>query len=391
MRIALRTSGGRGEYEVSGSHGEVKVSDIFDHHIVLELLPGKNIETNNFIRHLQGKPRIRLANPGADRHIYLILADALLLPKPKREISATPGGKLQLVDNNYSIVSIQFDIVRIAGDVLVIQPTDLVLSNSEMDLARIDIIERMRILIDVWGKSAKGTDALSGRVAKHRVALMSGDEKALHEEAEAIRRLMYDSEDPLRQIVSSYGLIDQYTYWMGIHRNNVELAIIEDDHDLTDPREAARNRVKAWRMQAMRGSDGSRFSQRVKIAYNNTCLFTGYYLPKTNVTGSAGVDSAHILPWAGYDLNEVRNGLCLSKLCHWAFDAGILMLDFNESKTEYILAITQAAAAAEKQRLIDLTAFRALEGKIPYSRLPKDTANWPSPALLKEYNKSASL
>jgi hypothetical protein len=102
MRIALRTSGGRGEYEVAGSHESIHVHDVFDRQIVLELLPGVRFSTNNFVRHTQGKPRIRLLDQYSDSHAYLILAAILLLPKPKRENAATPGGKLQIYKDNFS-------------------------------------------------------------------------------------------------------------------------------------------------------------------------------------------------------------------------------------------------------------------------------------------------
>ena len=54
MRIALRTSGGRGEYEVAGSHESIRVHDIFDREIILEMLPGLRLPTQNFVRHTQG-------------------------------------------------------------------------------------------------------------------------------------------------------------------------------------------------------------------------------------------------------------------------------------------------------------------------------------------------
>lgn len=85
MRIALRTSGGRGEYEISGTHGNLGLSDVLDSRIVLQLFPGQNIETNNIIKRVQGKTRIRLVTPREDKHIYLILSDILLMPKPKEK------------------------------------------------------------------------------------------------------------------------------------------------------------------------------------------------------------------------------------------------------------------------------------------------------------------
>ena len=387
MRIALRTSGGRGEYEVAGSHGSVSVSDVIDHQIELQIFPSKKITTNNWIRRLQGKPRIRLKNPKQDRHIYLTIADILLMPKPKREVSRTPNGKIQLTENNYAIASIQFDIAAKAENSIIIQPTDLILTNSSEDLARVDILERLRIVLNVWQKASQTYSDLSSAILKHRDSVLSGNLDEVNYFTNQIRSKL-DSNDPLKEILREYSLLDQYTYWMGIHRNDVEDTIVEED--LTNLQEAARKRIRQWRLQASRGSKGAKFSRDVKAAYDNRCLFSGYYLPKSALCGNPGVDSAHILPWAEYDIDSISNGLCLNKLCHWAFDNGILLLNFNKTRSEYELLISGAALQAEKNGLLSLEGFRPLEGKIPTHRLPKDKKFWPSPHFLEEYNNSIS-
>ncbi len=388
MRIALRTSGGRGEYEVAGSHVKLSVTDLIDHHIRLQLFPNKEIDTHNWIRRLQGKPRIRLRDPKIDNHIYLLISNILLMPKPKRELGITPGGKLQLTENNYSISSIQLDVVKCDNDSILIQPTDLVLANSEFDLARIDIVERLRIILDIWSQASHNTDKLSREITSHRDAVLSGDIQKIQNSSDRIRK-KFGIDDPLREIIRKYSLINEYTYWMGVHRNDVELSIIEED--LTDPKEAAQNRIRQWRMQALRGSKGVKFSREVKDAYNNRCLFSGYLLPKSSLCATSGVDAAHILPWAEYDINAVRNGLCLNKLCHWAFDAGILVLNFRKSKMQYELLISDAALQAEKDEIISLEGFKPLVGFLPTSRLPTNKDLWPSPQFLDEYNKIFSL
>lgn len=386
MRIALRTSGGRGEYEVAGSHGSITVSDIIDFHIQLQMLPNQFIDTNNYIKRVQGKPRIRLNDKNQDQHIYLTIADILLMPKPKRELSKTPGGKLQLTENNYSISSIQFDIIKKDSNLISIQPTDIVLENSDHDLARIDILERLRIILDVWGRLSSESDELSNKIRNHKTAIFSGNICNVMISAGEIRKL-FGIDDPLKEILIKYNIDSEYSYWMGVHREDVELSIIEED--LTNPKEAAMNRIKRWRLQASRGSKGDKFSREVKAVYNNKCLFTGYYLPKSIYFNTSGVDSAHILPWAEYDLNSVSNGLCLSKLCHWAFDSGILVL--KPSSSSYELSISEVALQAEKEGMISLEGFKPLEGKIPTSRLPEDKKNWPSPYFIEQYNKSFML
>lgn len=385
MRIALRTSGGRGEYEIAGTHGNVGLGDVLDSIIYLQLFPGKLIQTNNVIRRVQGKTRIRLLTPRKDMHIYLILADILLMPKPKREISITPIGKLQLTENNYSVTSIQFDIVSTEGGNLVIQPSDLILANSDYDLARIDILERMRILLDVWASVETRSDMLSQLIARHRDSILRGDITGLQQITKEIRS-HFDIEDPLREILRTFSLLDQYTYWLGIHRNDVEASIIEENP--MPIAEASKLRIRQWRLQAIRGTEGRRFSQNIKDVYGNRCLITGYFLPKSKVCLSSGVDSAHILPWADHGINEVTNGICLSKLCHWAFDNGIIKIAYSNISKRYVVSIPDSVSKAEHEGLIDLSPFKSLVGPIPISRLPANKQHWPSPIYLDAYNKA---
>ena len=392
MRIALRTSGGRGEYEVAGSHESIRVHDVFDRQIVLELLPGFRFPTNNYVRHTQGKPRIRLLDSHGDSHIYLILAAILLLPKPKREIGATPGGKLQIYKDNFSVMSIPFDVVELTTTEIVVSPTQMVLSNSTFDSVRLDVIERLRIVMACWEAASKQSSALANAIIQHKNAFNSHNVKAVISAAESIRLATIEPDDPLRHITKDLGLpnLDELM-WLGVHATETDEALALGEDNLEELKEAARNRMKVWRQVAMRGAAGAKFSLQVREAYDHTCMFTGMRLPKTPMTGSSGVDAAHILPWAEYDLNSVSNGLCLSKLCHWAFDAGILQLTFDDPSSKYQLQLSPAALSAESAGLLKLNGLKDIQGVVSTSLLPKDSANWPKPSFLKVYNEASNF
>lgn len=392
MRIALRTSGGRGEYEVAGSHESIRVHDVFDRQIVLELLPGFRFLTNNFVRHTQGKPRIRLLEPYSDSHVYLILAAILLLPKPKREIGATPGGKLQIYKDNFSVLSIPFDVVELTATEIVVAPTQIILSNSTFDSVRLDVIERLRIVMACWEAASKQSSALASAIAQHKNAFNSHDVKAVISAAESIRLANTEPDDPLRHITKDLNLpnLDELM-WLGVHSTETEEAMALGEENLEELKETARNRIKVWRQVALRGAAGAKFSMEVRQAYNHTCLFTGMRLPKTPTTGSSGVDAAHILPWAEYDLNAIGNGLCLNKLCHWAFDAGILQLNFDAPSSRYRIQLSPVALAAESAGLLKLDGLKDIQGVVSTSLLPKDSANWPNPSFLKVYNDALNF
>ncbi len=62
MNIALRPSGGRGEYELAGRQGELHVYDLFDLPMFIEILPGVAINGYCHCVLKDGKPRIRLTH-----------------------------------------------------------------------------------------------------------------------------------------------------------------------------------------------------------------------------------------------------------------------------------------------------------------------------------------
>jgi hypothetical protein len=154
--------------------------------------------------------------------------------------------------------------------------------------------------------------------------------------------------------------------------------------------EARIERVKQWRQLAVRGSSGLRFRHDVASAYDYRCLFSGQRLPRLEVTDSAGVDASHILPWSTHDIDSVRNAVCLDKLCHWAFDEGVLRLTFDESVNAYVLDVPPDVQSAARRSNFDMGYFESLTGPIPASRLPRNQAAWPSKNYLGELNRVMS-
>jgi hypothetical protein len=133
---------------------------------------------------------------------------------------------------------------------------------------------------------------------------------------------------------------------------------------------------------AIRGSSAVRFRRAVGRAYRFTCIICGLRLPP--VGGSPGVDAAHILPYAEYDLDDVRNGLCLCKLHHWAFDEGLI--EIRHDGSNYVVAVP----AQVEQQILELGAGFSLnylkqnEGIITEDRLPTNSAERPRPELLQK-------
>jgi len=64
------------------------------------------------------------------------------------------------------------------------------------------------------------------------------------------------------------------------------------------------------------------FRRVVVKTYNHRCALCGLRI--VTPEGHTAVDAAHIVPWSKSQNDDIRNGMALCKLCHWAFDEGML-------------------------------------------------------------------
>jgi putative restriction endonuclease len=85
--------------------------------------------------------------------------------------------------------------------------------------------------------------------------------------------------------------------------------LTEDQEQYTESRRRARD---------------SAFTELVKDTYNNQCAICGS--ERETPDGSPEVEAAHIYPKREGGSDDVRNGIALCKLHHWAFDSGWLSL-----------------------------------------------------------------
>jgi len=116
-------------------------------------------------------------------------------------------------------------------------------------------------------------------------------------------------------------------------------------------------------------------------------MFSGQRLPRTSATSTAGVDAAHILPWSRFDLDGTKNGICLNKQCHWAFDEGLLRLNYDDTVNAYVVSIPDINILAAQDASFDLASFEVVVGVLPENRLPLNKLIWPSKAYLTELNR----
>ena len=387
MNIALRPSGGRGEYELAGSHGEIAVHDLFSLRIFLETVPGVAIDTVSVCQQLDGKPRIRLAQPAKNAHPSALIAASMLLPKPRRSKAEAEAATLIQWDG-FVVQTVRVDVVQINSASVVLRPVTIKLENASGDRTDVDYSERMLRVVRVWTAAATGSSGIDQAVRDHAVAFGSSTStrpKILSALNEVHRALGSPAGDLLPILEGHYRLAV-----LPASVGAMSAEITDADYDesvLTSPLEARVTRVRQWRKAAVRGPAASQFRKDVRSAYDHRCLISGLRLPKTEKNSRAGVDAAHILPWSRYDLDRPENGICLSKQCHWAFDEGILRLKYDESTKDYVVFIPTDFQAAAHRAAFDIAAFSAFEGPVPKARLPSDPKCWPAKTYLDELNQ----
>lgn len=64
------------------------------------------------------------------------------------------------------------------------------------------------------------------------------------------------------------------------------------------------------------------FRHAIMKAYDKRCALCGVKI--ITAKEHTVVEAAHIIPWSKSHNDDIRNGMALCKLCHWAFDEGIL-------------------------------------------------------------------
>ncbi|QXE89230.1 HNH endonuclease [Geomonas subterranea] len=120
------------------------------------------------------------------------------------------------------------------------------------------------------------------------------------------------------------------------------------------------------------------FRRAVIKAYDHRCALCGVRIitPEQHTA----VDAAHIVPWSKTQNDDIRNGMALCKLCHWAFDRGMMGVtdDYN------VLTSRQIIADPNFPGFLLTLKGRAI---IP----PQDHALWPARHYLSVHRKQWRL
>jgi NADPH-dependent ferric siderophore reductase len=378
MNITLRPSRGRGEYELAGRQGNLRPQDVYGLAMFIEVLPGMAINAQCHCVSRDRKSRIRLTRPARDAHPSALIAAAMMLPKPRRERHRTHGTNL-IREGEFVVQTVRIDIVPQANRVLV-RPVTVRLENADGVRLDINFAERMARVVRVWTAAATIQDSVALAVRSHAAVFSSllTTQVQLASAMPAVQSALGNPDgDPLPLLEAHFGL----GLVSGPSAGDLSAELSDSDfaeNVVTNPFEARVERLQQWRLATIRGASAARFRRDVRDAYDSRCLFSGRRLPRTEVTSTAGVDAAHILPWRTFDLDTVPNGICLNKECHWAFDQAVLRLIFDEAVNAYVVSIPDSVRRAAVADRFDLGSFEPVTGVIPAARLPRNLAQWPS-------------
>lgn len=122
--------------------------------------------------------------------------------------------------------------------------------------------------------------------------------------------------------------------------------------------------------EARRRARDSAFSELVREAYGRTCAICGS--SRETPSGNPEVEAAHIYPKQEGGADDVRNGIALCKLHHWAFDNGWLAIS-----DEYEILVKDAP---DRDGYYE---FKQLEGDTLH--LPDNDEAEPHPIFLEQH------
>ena len=147
MNIALRPSGGRGEYELAGRQGEVTIKHLLGLPMFIEILPGVTINAHSNCILKDGKPRIRLTPITRYAHPASLITAAMMLPRPCRERDETHG--INLIQwQQFVVQTVRID-VALRGNNVLISPLTVRLENGDDRKIDMSFAERMARVVRV--------------------------------------------------------------------------------------------------------------------------------------------------------------------------------------------------------------------------------------------------
>ena len=378
MHIGFRTSQGRGEYEVVGTHSGYTAASLEGWSFFMLWPDGVARDTNLWLDPAgSGKPRLRsLVKPPIQ--IGRIVAPMLLLPDPTRSRDSARAEVPIVRAKNYAVTQVGFspesDFAG-AADRVTFKPSWIEVANPAGTEA-IGVEARWRRIEAIYADLDKLPVDVAACMASHQTKLAGG--QPIDSSLTAIVTRLRGALAEVRGLGYSrdYDPLPALEHLLGIP--------VYDGPSLPPPNELSEDEPEIstraafqYRLSKIRGAAGKAFSLEVRTAYGHRCAFCGARL--SGLDGiPAGIDAAHILAWSKHDLDVVSNGIALCKLHHWAFDASIMMPVQDNGRYS-----VQFTALADRLDSFSLARLGREGMPIKDEWLPGDPAHRPSAKYLQ--------
>lgn len=380
-------TGGRGEFEVVGSHSGYTA-------ISLEAWTFSLMWPDQIVRETDlwldpagsGKPRLRsLRDPGQRFQIGKMVAAMLLLPDPVRD-PRDGGSTLPIVGpNGFAVTRLGFGPqteFAEAADLVTIDPTFVNVTNR-VDTESLGIEKRWARISSVYSAADQFPPPVQTELERHRQFMASG--AAVDKQLVSIVRLLGKR---LHEATSSFTQgcdpLPELERLAGIVPPAGPSLPPPDELGEDEPEVSARSAYQ-YRLAKVRGPGQAAFSLGVRAAYGQRCVFCGGRYG--GVQGiMSGLEGAHILAWSRYDLDEVQNGLSLCKTHHWAFDAALLVPVVE--KGVYSIRFTTLTEHFDSTTMALLGSDGSI---IPEEWLPADPKLRPNPHYLTRLHEDLAV
>lgn len=351
MHIGFQRSGGRGEYEVVGSHSGYNAISLQGWNFNVQGPDGVIRDTGLELEPAQsGKPRLR-STWAAKFQIGRMMAAMLMLPDPCRDFRTVGAGAPVARHKNYILTRVGFSPdTQFSGiaDLVTVDPSFIDIENEDSK-ETLGVAYRWKRILRIYDRLDEFPSALWAPLNDHYQFLTSG-QPITGELTQIVREVQRQS--------GRLGGIQDYDPLELLERNLQLPAIAEVPLPSPDEIGEEEFAVSAraaheYRLAKARGYAARKFSSDVLNAYGYRCAFCGAKLGGfKNVL--PGIDAAHILAWTKYDLDVVRNGIALCKLHHWAFDSAMLIPSYVDHSGKYEVRPTELI------RLLDEHSIRRL-------------------------------
>lgn len=382
MRITKQTSGGRGEYEIADTGNGLTPRDLIYHEIYLYI--GEHyIRTGVRLLNQGGKRRLRQMIANNYVQVHRQIAAILMMPKPIREEGQLVAGQPVLQDSRYIIHDIMLDDVKALSETsFSANVVSIIYGNQSHNAEQINVTERIKDVEAVWRQSTSFPRLLTTVIQRHEIDVLAGEPITSSTE-----KLVED----IQLLVQNYGPDLGIFYTSGTDVIPSLVDFLRDVMSIPPPPlnqiepdqiELRKRVIKKWQQYVnRRGAASIKFREDVRQAYDWRCVMCGSRFPTTSYNQKPGVDAAHILPWADYDLDTISNGIALCKLHHWAFDEGLLQMRLRNGN--YFVELSQDAEESLHTPLFSIDVLRTVVGQIPEDRLPVNLTDRPRSEFLQ--------